>query len=305
MLHGQKIVRWNPTGKLVVCAAETNWLTLLESSGRSSAFRDLARFSPAHELLRLGPEPLGHSGWIPEAVAIIARIEDEKIRLLFRTAAEAGMRPGELIGMRRTDIVGRQVSLSQSVYRGQIQTPKTLNAVRTFTISQRLIDDLQKYIAKTSELPNPDKLVWFGNRGTPVDLSKILVRVINPIIEELGLRAKLKGLGIKKCGFYPLRHMNITEMRRRNVPLKTIQNRVGEAVLQTPPLPAVRRDLKVQAALVEYPLALVVGLDATDCGVTQRHIPLFRFWGQVCFKSAKLPQMLPPLSTGCGWTLWT
>ena len=54
--------------------------------------------------------------------------------------------------------------------------------------------------------------------------------VLNPILVEWGIREKLKRLGVLRYGNYAFRQMNITELRRMNVPLKTIQKRVGHVI---------------------------------------------------------------------------
>jgi integrase len=76
-------------------------------------------------LLRLPAltKPKAYNYTLEETLAIIDQAPG-KYKLLFRTAAEAGIRPGELCGMRRSDLVGRTIYLSQSVYRQKIQTPK-------------------------------------------------------------------------------------------------------------------------------------------------------------------------------------
>lgn len=174
------------------------------------------------------PKPKTYNFTLEETLAIIAKAEG-KWRLLFRTLAEAGMRPGELSGMRKTDLAGRVINLSQSVYRGKIQTQKTENAVRQFSISQDLADELREYMASTEGEKNNFNLVWTNGEGNPIAMNKVLANVLNPILEELGIRQKLEAMGIKACGNYAFRHMNITELRRHNVPLKTIQKRVGHA----------------------------------------------------------------------------
>lgn len=164
---------------------------------------------------------------LEETLAIIDKATG-KWKLLFRTLAEGGMRPGELAGMRKTDLVGRVIRLSQSVYRQHIQTQKTANSVREFPISQELANDLRAYMQETQGQKNNFNLVWTNGAGNPVPMNKVLSEVLNPILEELGIRQRLQAAGID-CGLYAFRHMNITELRRRNVPLKTIQKRVGHA----------------------------------------------------------------------------
>jgi integrase len=165
---------------------------------------------------------------LEEALAIISKAQG-KWKLMFRTLAECGMRPGELAAMRSTDLNGRTITLSQSVYRQHIQTQKTVNSVRQFAISQELAADLAEYIEATKGEKNNYGLVWTNGAGNPIPMNRVLSDVLNPILEELGIRSKLDQLGIKKAGHYAFRHMNATEMRRANVPLKTIQKRLGHA----------------------------------------------------------------------------
>lgn len=152
----------------------------------------------------------------------------ERCKLMVLTAAECGVRPGELAGMRCTDLDGRVISISQSAYRRKLQAPKTGNAIRQFVISQALADDLRAYMEANKDKPNKYGLVWPNTKGGVSDMDKITYKAIKPILIKLGIWDKLKALGVKG-GFYPLRHMNISEMRRGGIPLKTIQNRVGHA----------------------------------------------------------------------------
>lgn len=175
------------------------------------------------------PKPKTYNFTPEETMAIIAELKEEKWKLLVMFAAQAGIRPGELAGMRRSDLNGQMVTISQSIFRGQVQTPKTENAVRRFPIARALADRLRDYMEATKDEPNRHNLVWTNSAGGPVLMNHFITKTFNPILEKLGIRAKLDALGIEKCGMYALRHMNITELRRRNVPLKTIQKRVGHA----------------------------------------------------------------------------
>jgi integrase len=65
--------------------------------------------------------------------------------------------------------------------------------------------------------------------GKPLSMDNFRNRVLNPILKELGILAKVKALGVRG-GNYAFRHMNITELSRSGVPLKTIQKRVGHAL---------------------------------------------------------------------------
>lgn len=54
-------------------------------------------------------------------------------------------------------------------------------------------------------------------------------RVFATVLEQLGIRAKLDALGIKRRGLHAFRRMNGTPMDEQGVPLKTRQARMGHA----------------------------------------------------------------------------
>ena len=71
------------------------------------------------------------------------------------------------------------------------------------------------------------------NGGKPLSMDNFRQRVLEPILVELGIRAKMDALGIKRCGNYAFRHMNATFMDGMQVPLKTRQSRLGHARIET------------------------------------------------------------------------
>ena len=64
-------------------------------------------------------------------------------------------------------------------------------------------------------------------------MDNFLKRVLNPILEGLGIDKKLKQMGIARCGNYAFRHMNATVMDTLNTPMKTRQKRLGHAQIET------------------------------------------------------------------------
>jgi integrase len=71
-------------------------------------------------------------------VATIIAHSEKDIRAFFWLAAETGLRAGELAGIRIVDVDLDRIVVTQSVWHGSIQTPKTNNAVSTAAVSLQL-----------------------------------------------------------------------------------------------------------------------------------------------------------------------
>lgn len=157
-----------------------------------------------------------------EMVAIIHEMQGWH-RILCELLGEVGMRPGEALGLRPEDIETNVMHVRQSVWRGQVQTTKTEGSVRDFYLSTDLESKIRKHIE-----PNEWGLI-FLDKGHPVNENHFVARVLNPILEKLGILQKVRAQG-KRCGLYAFRHGNITALRRGGIPLKTIQARVGHTI---------------------------------------------------------------------------
>ncbi len=67
-------------------------------------------------------------------------------RLIVKFAVLAGMRPDEILGLRRGHIGKTHVAVSQRVYRGDIDTPKTVKSIRKVALPEGLRLDLQTWL---------------------------------------------------------------------------------------------------------------------------------------------------------------
>jgi integrase len=170
---------------------------------------------------------------VEESLAIIAAAPAQW-KAFFWLLAETGMRPGELAGLKQDGVDWRAgtIRIEQSVWQGELQTPKSAKAIRTFAISTELAKRLRVYQRdywKRNELG----LMFTSQRGNPLSMDNFRNRVLNPILRQLGIDKKLKAMGIKRCGNYAFRHMNATVMDEIGTPLKTRQHRLGHAQIET------------------------------------------------------------------------
>jgi integrase len=132
-------------------------------------------------------------------------------------AAEAGMRAGELCGLRweHIDLDNGIIVVRQSAWQGRIVTPKTKKACRTFAISPQLLEHLRSNAGKG--------LLFSYRNGRPWKGEKVVERKLGPL---------LKKLGIPHRGLHAFRHGNATIMDRLNAPMKARQDRLGHTDLR-------------------------------------------------------------------------
>lgn len=143
--------------------------------------------------------------------------------------AETGIRSGEVAGLRIEDFdpIHLTLEVRQSVWRRNIQTPKTKNAIRREPISADLAEAIGQVIATSK--PNPYGLLFAAQTGRPIQMIHFMNRVFRPLLTELGIRQKVEAMGIKQCGLHALRRMNATQMDEQGVPLRTRTARMGHA----------------------------------------------------------------------------
>ena len=142
------------------------------------------------------------------------------LKSFYWLAAETGMRAGELCGLRIDDVDLERcvINVKQTVWRGRIQTPKTVNSIRQFAISPKLAFHLREYVSMWR--PNRLNLVFATKNETPWDQNLIVKRKLHPLLESLGIR---------RCGLHAFRHTNGSLMDRLNAPMKIRQERFGHA----------------------------------------------------------------------------
>ena len=155
-----------------------------------------------------------------EEIVKILGVAPEPYRTFYWLAAETGMRAGELCGLRVDDIDFNRglVNVRQSAWHGKLQEPKTVNAVRTFAVSSRLLNHLRKILSTWR--PNPQQLVFATRNGTPWDANLLVKRKFRPMLRQLN---------IQECGLHAFRHANASLMDELSVPMKVRQQRLGHS----------------------------------------------------------------------------
>ncbi len=155
-----------------------------------------------------------------EELQRIIRAAEEPYRTFYWLAAESGLRAGELCGLRvdNLNLEHGELYVCQSVWRGQLQDPKTENSTRRVNLSPELTEHLRAYLLRWR--PNELDLLFATRRGTPWDANLVVKRKLRPL---------LRSLGIENGGLHAFRHGNETLMDRLGTPLKVRQQRLGHS----------------------------------------------------------------------------
>jgi integrase len=150
--------------------------------------------------------------------AILARVKGHPYELAYALAIGTGMRQGEILGLRWTDLdLGRRqasVSLSRIYGTDVVKVTKTEAGDRTFTmpawltalLAERRPDDGAGFVVITRT-----------RRGTD---ARNLLRRLHRIADELG---------VPRTNFRQIRHYATTRMLEAGVPMATVSRAIGHS----------------------------------------------------------------------------
>jgi integrase len=108
-------------------------------------------------------------------------------RAFFWLAAETGLRAGELIALRVSDVDVEKpaVEVSKAIWNGSEGNPEAEAAFRSICISPRLGSQVKEYLAD-----RVDGYLFLTSSGIPRDASNVLERKLNTLLERLEIPQK-------------------------------------------------------------------------------------------------------------------
>ena len=181
---------------------------------------------------------------VQEVRRILAYTEDAE-RVFYWLAAETGLRAGELIALRVSDVDVEKlaVEVSKAIWNGTEDNPKTEAAFRIICISSRLGLQVKKYLADRT-----DGYLFQTSSGNPWDASNVLERKLNTLLERLEipkidikLLAKFVGKDrtieqatrsekrAASLGLHSFRHTVATAMDSLGIPQQIRKQRLGHS----------------------------------------------------------------------------
>jgi integrase len=110
--------------------------------------------------------------------------EQNFYRIAFRTDIETGLRAGELWGLQWSDIdwENGRIHVRRSLWRGNLQIPKTNSAVRKVDISGSLLHELKRW--RLACPVSGDNLVFPSFEGCRVNHENVMNRYFHPLLRR-------------------------------------------------------------------------------------------------------------------------
>ena len=156
----------------------------------------------------------------------------QEVRLLFSAlearellvcmlATTEGMRPGEIFGLKWRHVKADQIEIEQRLYRGQIDSPKTNQSIRSVALSEGLQFAAAKWRALSGD-PGPESWVFPSETlKTPLAKDNCWRRWIAP---------RLKAVGLEWVNFQVMRRTHASLMRELGVDPKIVADQLGHSV---------------------------------------------------------------------------
>ena len=171
----------------------------------------------------------------------INAIKEHPLEMLFLMALSTGMRVGELLALKWSDIDFNNsiVTVERSLQTITLidedgnksssrleQSTKTESSCRTIPIPKNILEKLKKHkleqdkiISKSNGSYIDNEFIFTDSKGTPFDDKR----------PNRNIKSILKKLGFKPLKFHALRHCYASRLFEANVPPKTVQALMGHA----------------------------------------------------------------------------
>jgi integrase len=166
---------------------------------------------------QVGTNPKAVMTW-DDVKLLFSTLESREL-LVCMLATTAGMRPGEIFGLKWKDIEADSINIAQRVYRGKIDSPKT--GRRIVALSKRLQETVAQW-REQSGFPGPEEWVFPSeNPNSPLAKDNCWHRLIKP---------KLKKVNLDWVNFQAMRRTHASLMRELDVDPKLVADQLGHSV---------------------------------------------------------------------------
>jgi integrase len=161
----------------------------------------------------------------PEQIqALFDNARDLKDKVMFVTAVLTGMRQGEILGLKWSDIdwSDSQINVRRTYNHGRFYEPKSKASKRKIDLAPQLVKALKEW-KLASHFKTEDDLVFPNPEGKPQNHTRMLRKSFHPAV----VRAKLP-----RFRFHDLRHTYASIQIKQGENLKYIQAQLGHSSIQ-------------------------------------------------------------------------
>jgi integrase len=165
----------------------------------------------------------------PKVVLNPAQFQDlfllltQPYRTLLAVAVLCGLRKGELEALRWCDVSHQGLRVDETVYRGELGTPKTRKSRRVVAVGAFASAMIEEWRLQC-KFTGPDDFMFSIRTNSPIDLHNIAARHVQPACEKLGL---------PKVSWHDFRHTYTTWARRAGVAAEAVRDQLGHSSIRT------------------------------------------------------------------------
>ena len=172
-----------------------------------------------------------------ETRMLLNEARGDRLEALYVLAVTTGMRRGEVLGLKWSDIdlekatvsVRRTLTRTDNGKRVTLGDPKTKRSRRTIRLTPQAVEALRVHLEKQlqemealGDRYSDQGLVFTTEAGTPINPSNLRQRSLAPL---------LKRAGLPHIRFHDLRHTCATLLLSKNVHPKFVQELLGHATI--------------------------------------------------------------------------
>jgi len=155
-----------------------------------------------------------------QEVAAVCSALGMRERLITKLAIVAGMRPGEIFGLKWGRVAETFAEVRQRVYRGLVDTPKTHHSERDAALASGVMVELEQW-RSLGLGASAEAFVFPSERGTALSKDNVWRRNMEP---------KLTAVGLGWCNFQVMRRTHATLMRQLKADPKLVADQLGHSV---------------------------------------------------------------------------
>ena len=153
-----------------------------------------------------------------EEVQLCFSVLEVRERLIAKFAVLAGMRPGEIFGLKWPQLTATYADIRQRVYRNVVDTPKTDQSMRKAALSKGLLTDIERWRAMAVD---ENGWVFPSENLTPMSKDNCWRRKMHP---------KLDKAGLGWANFLVMRRTHATLMKALGVDGKLVADQLGHSL---------------------------------------------------------------------------